>query len=187
MAVYRNTNKIIQAQEFILTDTVWDDLRFPSTAINPPGLVSDPTFDTTDIGWLFAPDATNILFFVAQVPHKYKEGTSLHCHVHWEPTNTNTGNVLWRLSYRWRNDRETAGAFTDVSVLATANGTASKVQFDDFPEISKTNALVSSILDLKVERIGGDLSDTYNANARLKEFDIHFEIDTIGSREEVTK
>jgi hypothetical protein len=185
MTVYRNTNKLVQAQEFELTDTVWDDLRFPATAVNPPGLASDPTFDSINVGWLFDDSSTEVLFLVAQLPHSYKEGTNLHCHVHWEPTNTNTGNVLWRMSYRWRNNLKVAPSFADVDITVAANGTANKIQLDEFAEISNTDALISSMLDIKLQRIGG--SDTYNANARFKEFDIHFEINTLGSREEVVK
>jgi hypothetical protein len=37
------------------------------------------------------------------------------------------------------------------------------------------------------QRIGGDGTDTYTGNALLKEFDIHYQIDEIGSKDEFTK
>ncbi len=182
-----NVGGIITTGEtpLLMQDTVWEDLRFPATVINPPGQVADPDFDVTNIGWLFDSGGTEILYIIAQLPHSYKEGTNLCCHVHWNPTNTNTGNVLWRISYRWLNDEETAGAFTDVDITAVANGTAGKSQTDIFADLVKADAVISSILDIKLQRIGG--SDTYNADALLKEFDIHFEKNTLGSREPFIK
>ena len=169
------------ATPLLMEDTVWEDLRFPATNINPPGQVADPDFDTTNVGWLFDAGGTEILYIVAQLPHSYKEGTNLRCHVHWNPTNTNGGNVLWRISYRWRNNEDAAVGFTDVDVTAVANGTAGKLQFNLFADLVKADAEISSILDIKFQRIGG--SDTYNADALFKEFDIHFEKNTVGSRE----
>jgi hypothetical protein len=39
----------------------------------------------------------------------------------------------------------------------------------------------------KLSRIGGDGTDTYTADARLLEFDIHYEVDSMGSSEELVK
>ena len=143
--------------------------------------------DISNIGWSFAPAATNFLFFVAQLPHTYKEGTSLNAHIHWEPSNTDTGNVLWRMSYRWRNNGETAAAMTDVDITVSANGTALTLQIDSFASISKTDALISSILDIQLSRIGGDAADTFTGNAILKEFDIHYMVSSDGSINEWSK
>ena len=169
-----------------LTD-YWDDLCFPATAINPPGIASDPTFDTTNIGWAFSASATNLLFLIAQLPHSYKEGSDLKAHIHWEPSNTNTGNVLWRLSYRWRNDGETAAALTNVDILVPAGGTALTLQVNGFAAISKPNALISSMLDMTLTRLGADGTDTFTGTAILKEFDIHYLKDSSGSVSEYSK
>ena len=167
---------------------LWDDLRFPATAINPPGLGSDPTFDSTNIGYAFAPGATNFLYMVAQLPHSYKEGTSLYPHIHWEPSNADTGDVLWRIGWRWRNNGETAAALTTQDLLVPANGTALTLQIDPFgTPLAKGNALISSMLDIQLSRIGGDVTDDFTGNAILKEFDIHYQLDTPGSLMEFSK
>jgi len=171
----------------VLHDTVWEDLRFPATAIYPPG-VSDPDFDATHIGWLFDAGGTEVLFFIAQIPHQWKVDSNLKAHVHWMPTNTNTGKVLWRLEYKWTNiDEVDAGSWTTLNVLDSGAGTAYTHQIAAFASIDGTGKEISSILTIKLSRIGGDATDTYNTDALLKEFDIHYEIDTLGSREEYSK
>lgn len=187
----RNTSVIVEKMEATIPITYgsvfWDDLRFPAQGVYPPGLASDPTWDATNIGWSFSPTVTNILQMVCQLPHSYKEGTSIYPHVHWEPSNTDTGNTLWRLGYRWRNNGETAAALTTQDILVPAGGTALTLQIDSFAALTKANATISSILDIELSRIGGDGTDTFTGNAILKEFDIHFMKDTDGSLNEWIK
>lgn len=168
--------------------TVWEDLRFPATNLKVNPVTSLPDFDYTEIGYLFDAGSTETLYIIAQMPHSWKIGSSIYPHVHWMPTNTNTGDVLWRFEYKWVNIGDNgAGAFTPVDVLDTASGVAYDHQLASFGAISGTGKTLSSIISIKISRIGGDGDDTYNADALLKEIDIHYEIDTIGSREEYTK
>jgi len=46
---------------------------------------------------------------------------------------------------------------------------------------------LSSIFTAKLTRVAGDASDTYTGDALLKEFDIHYQIDAMGSRQEFIK
>jgi hypothetical protein len=170
------------------TATVWEDLRFPATAINPAGAASAMVFDTTNIGFTAGAAGTQVIAIIGQMPHSWKEGSDIYPHIHWEPTTTNTGNVLWRLEYKWTNigDTEPAG-FTTLDILDAGDGTALKHQIASFAAISGAGKTISSIITMKVSRIGGDATDTYTGDALLKEFDIHFESDTLGSRSEFTK
>ena len=164
----------------------WEDLRAPASGINPPGQVSDPGWDNTELGWLFDPDGTEVVHIIMQLPHGYIENTHVYPHVHWEPTDTGAGDVLWRMEYRWRNNLET-GTFATVDMLATASGTADQLQINGFGAMGKDGAKVSSLFEVKLSRIGGDASDTYGADARLKEFDVHVQLDDFGSSEERSK
>ena len=166
----------------------WDDLRAPATAINPPGAASDPTFDATNIGWLFDAGSTEILLIIMQMPHSWKLGSEIRPHVHWEPTSTNTGNVYWRMEYKWTNTDDTeAGTYTTINMLDAGDGTAYKHQLASFDPISGTGKTLSSLLSIKLSRIGGDATDTYTGDALLKEFDIHYQVDGYGSRQELVK
>lgn len=169
----------------------WDDLRFPATAVNPPGQASDPDFDTTNGGYLFATGSTETIFLIAQLPHSWAEGTDLKPHVHWQKTTSAGGDVLWRLSYKWAAIAEVMdSSFTDVDVSTVAagtpdNDTANEHLITPFGALAATSKTVSSMLVMKLSRIGG--GDDYGADARLLEFDIHYQIDSFGSNQEFTK
>lgn len=180
--------------EFTLENTQWDDLRFPATAINPPGQVSDPDFDTTNGGYLFDGASTETIFMIGQLPHGYKEATDLYPHVHWQKTTSASGNVFWRLSYKWARIAEVMDAgFTDIdqtSVMAATpdNDTTNEHLMSAFAAIDGTGTQISDMLVMKLSRMGGEASDTYNgADARLLEFDIHYEINSFGSASASTK
>ncbi len=175
---------------FVVLDTYWDDLRFPASAINPPGQASDPDFDTTNGGWLFDDNSTELVFLMAQMPHAWKEGTALRPHIHWQKTTSASGNVLWRLEYKKAPIGEVMdAAFTTLDTTTAVAGTpdtdtADKHLISSFEHIEKVGGGLSDMLVMKLSRIGGDGSDTYGDDARLLEFDFHFEIDSFGSAEE---
>lgn len=122
-----------------------------------------------------------------QFSHRYKEGTDIEPHVHWTPVNTNTGNVLWSLDYYWLNNGETAtGAPTNIQIQQAAGGVAWTAQIADFPTVVGTGKLVSSIFMFRLARITSG-APAYNANPALISFDIHFQVDSNGSRQEFIK
>jgi len=169
----------------------WDDLRFPVTAINPPGAVSDPTFDTTNGTLLFGATGTDVIYVIAQMPHSWKEGTAVVPHVHWYKTTSAAGNVLWRLEYK----KFPIGAVGDADFTAIDQATpaisdgnvALTHALTSFGEIDMTGLTLSDMLLMKVSRIGDNAADTYGADAALMEFDIHYQIDGLGSQQEFTK
>lgn len=172
----------------------WEDLRFPATAINPPGQAADPDFDFVNGGWLFGSGGTELLFFMAQLPHAWREETTLMPHVHWQKTTSAGGDVLWRFSYKWA-PRATVmdAAFTDddastVAIGTPDNDTANEHLITPFSDLTAADKGISDMLACKLARIGGDGADTYGADARLLEFDIHYQLsDPPGSRLEYTK
>lgn len=179
--------------EFLLTDSVWDDLRFPASAVNPPGQASDPDFDTVNGGWLFASNGTELVFLMAQMPHQWVEGTAIYPHVHWQKTTSAGGDVLWRLEYKMAPIGEVMdSSFTALDVSTVVDGTpdldtANQHLISAFASIDMTGRDLSDMLVMKFSRIGSDGDDTYGADARMLEFDIHFEIDSLGSAEEFSQ
>jgi len=165
----------------------WEDLRFPAAAINPPGGVSDPDVDTTDGTLLFDKGSTEIIMGQAQMPHSTKRNSVLKPHIHWSPTDADTGDVLWRLEYQLAAiNGSFPGAWTALDVLDTGAGD-DKHQLAAFADIQLPDAGVSLMIKWRVSRIGGDASDDYDADAKLLEFDIHYQIDSVGSGELYTK
>lgn len=165
----------------------WEDLRFPASAVNPPGQVSDPDFDTTNGTWLFAASGTEVIFLIAQLPHSYREGTSLKPHVHWYKTTSASGNVMWQLDYKKFPIGEVGdAAFTALTkstvITGTPDGdTAQEHLITAFSAIDMSGSQISDMLIMKVSRLGGDAADTYGADCALMEFDLHFQQDSFGS------
>ena len=170
--------------------SVWDDEKFPATAINPPGLASDPDFDSTNGGWLFDAASTELIFLIAQLPHSYEEGSDLHPHVHWQKTTSASGNVYWQLDYKIAKINEVMdAAFTTLTATSTVAGTpdtntANKHLISAFSAISDSTLEVSDMLVMKLSRIGGNAADTYGADVRLLEFDIHIQKNAHGTTQE---
>ena len=173
--------------------THWEDLRFPAIGINPIGGGSDPAIETDINGFtgtlLFSASAVNTIAGVAQMPHAWKEGTTIYPHIHWCPTNTDTKRVAWKLSYQISDINGTfSSTYTTVGIeIDNADGVANKHQIHPLTGISMTGKTISCMVLWKLERIGNDGSDDYTGTARLLEFDIHYEIDTLGSRQEYIK
>ena len=166
----------------------WDDLRFPVSTINPPGAVSDPDIDTADGTLLFDDSATEIVFMQVQMPHAWKTGSPISPHVHWCKTSSASGAVSWNLSYRWADIGDVFGAWStaDKATLQITDGdTEDQHALSEFSEIVPPANGVSSMFLIKLYRDGSD--DTYAADAKLLEFDIHYQIDSRGSDTEYTK
>lgn len=165
----------------------WEDLKFPASAINPPGQAGDPDFDTTNGTWLFDAAGTEVIYLIAQMPHAWKEGSTIKPHVHWYKSTSAVGNVLWRLEYKKFPIGEVGdAAFTTLDVTSPAVGdddTAQQHALSAFADIDMTGMGLSDMLLMKLSRIGGDASDTYGADAALMEFDIHYQVDTLGSEQ----
>lgn len=170
------------------TATVWEDLRFPATGINPAGQVSSMVFDTTNIGFTAGPGSTQSIAVIAQMPHSWKVGSTIAPHIHWEPTTTNVGNVVWQLEYKWTSINATEpGAWITDPITVASGGVAFKHLIAPFAHIDGEGQGLSSIISIKISRLGGNGADTYTGDALLKEFDIHYEIDSLGSNLEYIK
>lgn len=168
--------------------TTFEDLRFPATAINPQGAIAAMSFDTINIGFTASPIADQSIAIIAQMPHAWKLGSIIYPHIHWQPLTSNTGNIVWKIEYKWTN----IGAVEDSSwstqtVVVPVTGGVGKHLISSFAGIDGTNKELSSLLTIKIYRLGTDILDTCTSNVLLKEFDIHYEIDSFGSNEQYIK
>jgi hypothetical protein len=171
--------------------TVWDDLRVPGTSVqkgaSAPDLVSFLGAGNVMVNAFDGGATTEQVFFSIQLPHSYKEGSDITPHVHWSPINANAGNVKWQLEYSWANVNDTFPAVTTISVVDATDTTAWKHQLAGFSAISGTGKTLSSMLVCRLFRDPSDGDDTYGSDAAFLEFDVHFEIDTVGSRQILSK
>lgn len=170
----------------------WEDLRFPATAFNPPGTASDPGLDTTDGTFLFDATAVELIYCVVQLPHSFMQGSSLHPHIHWAKTTSAAGDVAWRVRYKTSKVGEITTDFSaaDYALASTQDdNTEGRHLISGFTALD-TAALdldISDILIFEIAREGDAVTDTYAADAKFFEFDIHYRIDSLGSEQEYVK
>jgi hypothetical protein len=135
------------------------------------------------------------VFFSVQMPHNWKEGTTVYPHVHWAPQAATAGNVVWGLEYTWVNyDATTPLTFANTTIITA---TSADVAFGDvdkhlitaFSSItpSASQNKISSILMCRFFRKSADSNDDYNGNAAVLSFDLHYEIDAVGSHSQYVK
>jgi hypothetical protein len=122
-----------------------------------------------------------------EILHEYKEGSDIIAHIHWMPNDTGAGNVKFYLGYRWFNRTNVMSAETVISVTVAAGGVQYQHIRSDFPIISGTGMKIGSRFVWRVYRDPADVADTYTGEAIALDFGIHFEKDTVGSRQITTK
>lgn len=159
--------------------TVFDDLFFPmsigksATAGYPP-FVADSGYHT------FTVDSTGvnrvIMYFTVQLPHIWKEGTTLHPHVHYKHTTTQ-GTPTFVVKYRWANIGSVFGAYSWVRLSTTTGTTANTHQLLEGGDISGTGKTRSSILMIELYL----RSSTGNNTCDAYQFDIHIEKNRLGT------
>lgn len=178
--------------EFIGNATVWDDLRFPaqtlSSGATPPDNVTWANANLRTKGF----DGSGTLESVEvniQMPHTWKVGSLIYPHIHWGPTTVATGTVKWIFEYTQANVNGTFSTATTVSSSTEAISVASqwKQFITALPAIDTTGWGLSSMTVARLYRDPTDVADTYAGDAGLLEFDVHYQQDTIGSRDEYTK
>lgn len=168
--------------------TQWDDLLGAAVSLNPGA--TGPTW-TNFLGntkaWHFANNLNQGMHGSFQFSHSYEVGTDIEFHIHWAPTTTNTGSVVWELEYTWQSIDGTFPSTTVVTVTDPADGTAYKHQIADFATISGSGKGMSSIMMVRVRRVGTDGADTYTGDAALLYADIHYRKNSLGSDDEYVK
>lgn len=180
------SGKIKQVPSNLVRDgIVWSDLKFPATRIRQ-GATSKPDFDITNLGLLFPQnDATEIAYIIAQIPHEWAFGTGLRPHIHY--VQDEAQEPVFKIDYRWyKNGEDPTGGFTTLTasnfVFTYTSG--SILQVVSFPEIDGTGIdTLSSMLDIKLYRN----DNVVTGDVLVKEFDIHYIIDSLGSRQEYIK
>lgn len=162
----------------------WDDLRFPFTR-DRQGVAAKPDYDFTNMGLLFPQnDATEIVYITAQMPHSWLLGSTISPHLHY--VQDEAQEPVFKMDYRWYNNNgDPTVAFTTLtaSTFAFTYTSGSILQIVSFPDIDGTGFTLSSILDIKIYRD----DNVVTGDVLAKEFDIHYQIDRPGSRQEFVK
>jgi len=122
-----------------------------------------------------------------EIPHDYKEGTDLHPLVIWGPTTNGAGNVKWHGEFIVSSIGSIDSGSTSISVVNATNTAAWENFKADFPVMAGAGLTIGKQLSFRIFRDPTDGQDTYGADAFIKNFGFHYEVDTMGSREINTK
>lgn len=181
--------------------TTWDDLRIIPSAFDKPSSAFPALVDyqpggsgTTFKVYEFA--KSDYAFFTCQLPHSYKVGSDVYCHIHWNAGtrgNEESGTkVDWKLDYSWASIGSVFPASTTIDINDTVTGTdhLHEITQDVIMDGHTVSKGISSILICKIYR--DTTYDTWAGTSSgqlpiLLEVDFHYEQDTIGSRTKSTK
>lgn len=195
-----NTNLVVETDGTIRMDggaVVWDDLRVPLTFGTSSLLATNwEAFMGTTFLDCFKASGTDALYFVVQLPHSWKEGTTIYPHIHWIPQANGAASangVVWELEYTWANNGETFPTTTKLAAStispALSGNLVAKTHYITplGAGITATGKKISSMLVCRIARLGDDGSDTFTGTSGVLEIDFHYQLDTFGSREEYVK
>lgn len=177
------------------TATVWRDelgdlLQFQSTGAGVSVSTTEASIEFTT-----GCNATNdYVFGNVQLNHDRLNGAVIQPHLHWWQVENNEPH--WLLKYRWqKNGSSKVTAWTDLKLDTLAatyvSGTLNQISYNAAGITPPAGDGVSDILQFRLTRdttstvyVG---ADPYTVTASATSFDVHIEIDTLGSRSEYSK
>lgn len=178
-------------------DGAWEDLRVPLTsakvgATKAPGFEQwrdDGDSSTGVYAYHFDASSEEQVFFDAQMPHAWLQGSEIRPHLHYVlPSAPTAGQTLkFGLEYTWSNVNGLAP--TTELLTATETFTGDEDALTQYiasftPKISEPTMLVSAMISCRLFR---DVTDSYAADAVVLEIDFHYQVDALGSAAEYVK
>ncbi|GAF70753.1 unnamed protein product [marine sediment metagenome] len=176
----------------VLEDTVWEDLRFPATGVRVGG--AQPATEQAYRGGIvlsFASNADNSMYFTAQMPHSWKEFSEMEVHIHWTIPTSGAGggaeNVKWDLTYSIANQGGSFPVETPATVTVDVQDiTANDHIYTDIVDIDMAGMTISNCIIFSLTR-DVSVANDYAQAAYIVEADIHYQRDSMGSKEEQVK
>jgi len=179
-----------------LNDTVWDDFVVPATALRLGGAnPADEESYKDGIVISFDDALDEYVYFTIQLPHRYKEGTDLDFHLHWTIKTSGAGggaeNVKWDVTYSASSPTSDASEAWPASSPGTTtvdvqNYAADDHIITDIVTMTGTNYKISEVIICSLKRDTG-VANNYGDEAYVASMDVHYQVDTMGSREELAK
>jgi len=170
----------------------WDDLQVPVTSIRLGGASpADAVAYKGSIVLSFDSGTDEFVYFIAQLPHSYIEGSNIDFHIHWTPKTSGAAagaeNVKWDMTHSWANIGDSFPAETSVTKSKDVqNDSADEHLLTDIIEIDGTSKKLSSVLLCSLGRDTA-VGSNYGAEAYIVAMDFHFQTDGKGSRAETIK
>jgi len=175
-----------------LAEVVWNDIFIPLAGAKVPAS-NTPSWDSysTNLNsYTFAIDDYADLA-TAEILHDWKEGTDLQVHVHFITDGANDGTarkVKYQVFYSIGDGAEVMAAEANLSdeedIIASE---ADKMHHRlTVGAITGTNYKIGALLKIRVKRITGTGTEPAN-DPFVEMIGVHYQIDTLGSRQETVK
>lgn len=173
-----------------LAESVWNDIQFNvesgrTAAANFPDW--DKTFTANTGAYKFDVD-DYIHLGSNEMKHDWKEGTSIYPHIHVALDGANVSGVSQYVKFTiYIAYADDGSVFTETSKdveVEIPTGTADLTHLiTGATALSMTGLKVGTQLNLRVKRIAATTGTEYPNHIFLKQVGIHYEIDTLGSRQ----
>ena len=122
-----------------------------------------------------------------ELPHSYKEGSDIEVHIHYlRTTTTASGNVKWFADYSICPLMGALVASQTISVVKTV-AAQNVCDVATIGTISGVGRKISDVISFRIYRNPSDAADTFAADVLMTSFGIHYERDTLGSRQMYVK
>lgn len=174
--------------------TTWKDINLGAATLSgPPGLRPATTeyLDNTGTGtniYSLGFDIGEQIGGQFELQHDYAEGTDVSLHLHWQVTTTaptGTDNVKWQAEWTLAKSGETLSPTTTIVVEAAVD-TQYEFKFSAFPTIAGTSFEIGDQFLFTLTRIAAS-ADDYAGLINVATVGIHYQVNTLGSREMVVE
>jgi len=195
--IYTAANKTFELQQ-----TVWDDYVTPLGPNNWNGASNNPTLtklgddgDSSQGVYAYVWSDDDEALITIQMPHTWKEGTDIYPHIHFMCTSDVSPAEYFGIEfeYWWADINEDFPANTTLELIdiSTAENSNKMHQIANVTASAITGSghTLSSVLNCRIKRVAVTTSglDNYADGVAILDFDVHHEIDTMGSRQIGTK
>lgn len=184
-----------------LEEGVWKDINLSSALLTGPTSGQPDTDTFMDEGGgdtgidTFAFAVGEKVHGVFEIQHDYKEGTDIYFHIHWQgiAAPTGTDNVNWQISYTISSTNSTLDTIRTITTGDDSFDTQYEFKNTEFGVIDGQTGgnnggpiQIGDQMLFTLERIAS-VGDAYAGDALLATVGIHYEVDTIGSRQKTSK
>jgi len=177
-----------------LAEVVWKDINVGAAQLSRPAasqpsegnFIDEAGADTgiTTLAYSIGDKASGSF----ELQHDYKNGSDLTFHVHWEGIVVPDliEYVQWRLTYTLMRDGSTLDAVTTFDSPDAGIDLRYKAIRSDFAAITGTNYLIGDQFLFTLERVSAT-GDDYPGDALVATIGVHYQVDTMGSRQILVK
>lgn len=128
-------------------------------------------------------------FWGKEINHNWAEGTAISPHIHWMPSDTATGTIVWYLDWYVAKNSGSSPAELSGTVSTTVTwptALAWQSTTTNFANITLPNNKIGTQILFRIYRIPTGV-DTYSGDAALETLGYHYLVNTLGSTGLFTK